>query len=232
MVCECGEDSFECLDNNHFLHHISPKLLVDAADAEIAKSTTTSSKYTYTASTMLSSTYMATSQLLPLLEKLPEFLKRSLTEKQSRCPRESEDKTFKCRYRRSQKFLQLISAPRVLSLNLNWECNYALSDVLKVFALIPNTFRTKDLYESENKGPGETYILKGMILYWNYHYMGAFRDFDTYRGGWTLYDDSYLRDFESWEDMLKDCIRSRMKPTVLFYERVIDKVAYCSLKSL
>ena len=38
-VCECGEDAFDCLDNNHFLHHLSPKVLVDSVNAELSKGT-------------------------------------------------------------------------------------------------------------------------------------------------------------------------------------------------
>ena len=160
---------------------------------------------------------------------MPELLRRSLVEKRKLCPRETEEPNYRCRYRNSTKFWQLMSAPRVLSLNLNWECNYALFDVLKVFALVPNTFRTKDLYESEKQGAGETFVLKGMILYWNYHYMSAFRDWQNARDRWTLFDDHYLRDFDSWEEMLKDCVRGRVRPTVLFYERVAEKVLVVSL---
>ena len=107
--------------------------------------------------------------------------------------------------------------PTVLSINLNWEYDYPMYDILKIFSLIPNSFASSDLYHVPG-GAQEIYLLRGMVLYWNFHYMSIFRTNSKY-GEWTLYDDGKINDFKSWEGVIKQCVKIGVRPTILFYER-------------
>ena len=165
------------------------------------------------------------------------------------CPGESAEKPTKCSVKDSREFFVARSLPSILTLNLTWEAEYPQYEVLKFFALIPNFIRPGDLYylseeemkaevdesgaeeeglnEGSKKGnakegvnPKTEYIFKGMILYWNQHYLSAFRDFESYSEKWLLYDDKTIKKFVSWQEIVENCMNGHVRPTVLFYEKL------------
>ena len=44
-----------------------------------------------------------------------------------------------------------------------------------------------------------------MILYWNLHYTSVFREFES--GKWLLFDDSRVRVFDDWKQLLYELIK-------------------------
>ena len=66
----------------------------------------------------------------------------------------------------------------------------------------------------------QEYIFKGMVLYWNQHYLSAFRDFESYSEKWLLYDDKTIKKFNSWQEVVENCMNGHVRPTVLFYEKL------------
>jgi len=66
------------------------------------------------------------------------------------------------------------------------------------------------------------YFFKGMICFYGQHYFCYFRDFDAESGSdcWTRYDDSIVRKFGSWDDVMYKCMVGREKPILLLFEQL------------
>jgi hypothetical protein len=70
--------------------------------------------------------------------------------------------------------------------------------------------------------------LVGLVCFYGAHYVSFYRDLEPPKYSyedpkWKIYDDSHIEQFYSWTDVVKRCVETIMRPTILFYQRV-DKI--------
>ncbi len=76
-----------------------------------------------------------------------------------------------------------------------------------------------DLFELSGQ-PDHTYILKGMVCYWNAHYYSYFRIQVKDKMQWLKFDDTKITKYDDWHQIVKECADSLASPAVLFFEKV------------
>lgn len=73
-----------------------------------------------------------------------------------------------------------------------------------------------------------------MVTYWNLHYTCFFRDLysnNLLSKEWKLYDDHTIIKFDSWKDVLLECVKGHTRPTLLFYQKIDKNIHFLKKKS-
>jgi hypothetical protein len=118
----------------------------------------------------------------------------------------------------------MLNQPSYLTFNLIWrETNPLLTDILKVFLMIPQRFRNLDLFEVMDIKLASNYELYGMICFWGAHYIAYFKSNDRDEH-WIYYDDTIVSRVENWKEVIIKCMKSHFHPTILLYKKLDGKL--------
>ena len=109
------------------------------------------------------------------------------------------------------------SLGKYIIINLSWE-NYhiSLEKLCIISCMITNHFLPQDLFSCNMKGINYKFL--GMILFYANHYVSIFYE---KKKGYILYDDTQIKCFKTWKDVIEQIITNRFIPTCLFYENNI-----------
>jgi hypothetical protein len=201
--CECGATS-EVLkyDYNYFIYEVYVKEILNMLDTRAEAKT-----FHY--------------QFFNLLKKL-----NSSCENNIKCPE-------KCRLNNVRKNLFLLNSTLYLNFNLVWrETNPKLSDICKLFLMLPLKFRNKDLFELPDGETSKQYELFGLVCYWGSHYISFFRSDDFDANYWVCYDDSVITKVNSWKDLIVKCLRGHFHPTILFYRKIDSEKSFGQINEM
>ena len=65
------------------------------------------------------------------------------------------------------------------------------------------------------------------MCFYGAHYVSFYRELDhKYYQKWKIYDDTHVKEFYDWNYVIKRCAETIMRPTILFYQRVIEVPSY------
>lgn len=118
-----------------------------------------------------------------------------------------------------------------LIINITWDTNFPkMSDICKIYGLIPSFDNNKDLFEFdfENGKKSENdlitnYYLCSMILYGQNHYTCFF--FNKTIDMWSFVDDDSKKNFKTYNELINSLIIRRSIPVgIIFYYRNSFKV--------
>ena len=126
-------------------------------------------------------------------------------------------KECKCKTPKIEKSLILFeNTNHNLIVNLTWETPFPLlSNICKIYTLIPQITSNLDLFELENKNLEKKYYLYGLIVWYNGHYENAIYIYN--QNLWYLCDDSKIQNFESYKQLVIFLIKNHFHPIILFY---------------
>jgi hypothetical protein len=201
--CECGATS-EVLkyDYNYFIYEAYVKEILNMLDNR-----TEIKDYHY--------------QFFRFLKKLNSNCESNIT-----CPE-------KCRLNNVKKNLFLLNSSPYLCFNLVWrETNPKLTDICKLFLMLPLKFRNRDLFELPEGETSKQYELFGLVCYWGAHYISFFRSDDFDANYWVCYDDKVITKVNSWKDLIVKCLLSHFHPTILFYRKVDSEKGFSQINEM
>ena len=105
-----------------------------------------------------------------------------------------------------------------LVINLTWDNPIPkMTDVCKIYYLIPLFGTNADLFSLDIKVTKKNYNLYGIILYYNGHYTCAL----NINNVWYFIDDVIIKKFESYNDLITKLIYNHYHPVILFYSNYI-----------
>jgi len=116
--------------------------------------------------------------------------------------------------------------PQVLTINFNWSSlDISCADLLKIYISFADSISLKDLFyvssEAERQNKLFDYDLVSFTVFVGAHYMILVSEKD-HRGRkttmWKLYNDTDVRIFMDWAEVVAFCLNSKCIPTLLFYE--------------
>mmetsp|Transcript_30753 Transcript_30753/g.53835 ORF Transcript_30753/g.53835 Transcript_30753/m.53835 type:complete len:892 (-) Transcript_30753:20-2695(-) len=156
------------------------------------------------------------SEVLPILGKLTEGLKRSMVSKSSieRCA----DENKRCLKKQSLRHTKLWNTPKIFTISLVWANSSPTKlETLKILASLPEKIDLSDIFEGVQP---TSHCLKGMILFSSAHYISMFKTGSDQ--AWYRFDDEHVRKLPRNADkveLLNEILRSRQYPVVVFYEQ-------------
>ena len=142
---------------------------------------------------------------------------------------------YKCKNYSLNKEFICDSLGKFIIINLTWENHFiSLETICMISCMITNHFLPQDLFSCDIKGMNYKFL--GMILLYTNHYVSIF--FEKAKG-YILYDDSHIKNFQTWKEVIKEIITNRFIPICIFYENNIrnyskwnlDEVIYKRLLS-
>jgi len=115
----------------------------------------------------------------------------------------------------------LTSFPPAFAVNLAWDSPQpTLGEIRTMFKMLSPTLDLSDIFKIPSH-LGETapkYRLKGMICYYGKHYNAYF--YNESRKIWFLFDDETVKPVgKLWEEVVDRCLRGRLQPSIVFFER-------------
>ena len=129
----------------------------------------------------------------------------------------------KCKEINTQKKLFLYNkCPPYLIINITWDTDFPkMSDICKIYGLIPIDDNNKHLFEIEcQKGSADNlvkkYYLSSMILYGQNHYTCLF--YNKIINKWSFVDDNKKKNFDNYNELINSLIIRRSIPVgIIFY---------------
>jgi len=209
---EC--ENISCVSHKVFGIGITEQIHCDTCGA--ATEPTRSILYTF---------YAYVAALRNSFDEHPEFSFGSLLHKAAEerrcCP--NTDCTSLCYIRH-----RLRSLPEVLTINVVWGSDMpSLTEIASVLSMMSLQLDMSEVFDLKHKDEStrrkHLYRLRGMICYYGKHYTAFFHNFSTRK--WYVFDDTNVKAVGSdWSLVQQRCLRGRLHPSVLFYEReeIID----------
>jgi len=109
-------------------------------------------------------------------------------------------------------------------INLTWD-NYLpkLTDVCKMYNLIPLIEENKNLFQIDEKRLIFKYYLYGIIVFYNYHYACCLKS-NKNRHEWYFISDYDIVVFDNYKELIRNLIINHYHPVILFYtkNRIVD----------
>lgn len=120
-------------------------------------------------------------------------------------------------------FRFLKRAPRVFVVGMVWDTpNPPKEDVATALDIISLRIDIGNVFHMS--GVRHMYKFRGMICYYGLHYSAFF--WNSELNQWFIFDDANVKEVGAqWADIRDRCIRGRMQPSVLFYEREPEDAA-------
>lgn len=140
-----------------------------------------------------------------------------------------------CSYHASTK-CHCLEQPLALALSIVWGSNCEplnlISDFLKLIGQrivlsdiciisLTNDEMSIPYIDKDNplNSTAPVYTFRGLVCYYGLHYVSIFQEYsDKGEARYILFDDSKMRVIGGWEDVKKECLRSRYQPVLLLYE--------------
>ena len=94
------------------------------------------------------------------------------------------------------------------TLSMSYLCLY--------YFLIPKFVSLDSIFTVEQKGLSKTFVLCGLILYWNKHYLSMF--YEKPLKSYIVFDDTTVNAFSSWDELIQYLIKNLYYPIVLIYK--------------
>lgn len=94
------------------------------------------------------------------------------------------------------------------TLSMSYLCLY--------YFLIPKFVSLDSIFTVEQKGLSKTFVLSGLILYWNKHYLSMF--YEKPLKSFIVFDDTTVNAFSTWDELIQYLIKNLYYPIVLIYK--------------
>ena len=109
-------------------------------------------------------------------------------------------------------------APKVLILEINWtNKNIEFVDLLKIYVSIKEKFVVNDIYRTELT---DVYRIKAVCCFVGAHYFSFVRfDYSSTESYWRLFNDTEIKTYHNWAEVLHRMMDTQVLPTLLFYEK-------------
>ena len=109
-------------------------------------------------------------------------------------------------------------------INLTWD-NYLpkLTDICKMYNLIPLIEENKNLFQIDDKRLIFKYYLYGIIVFYNYHYACCMKS-NKNKHEWYFISDYDIVLFDNYKELIRNLIINHYHPVILFYtkNRLVD----------
>ncbi len=143
------------------------------------------------------------------------------------CSKINDDQEcYQCKDNSLKKEFICESLGKYIIINLIWENKIiSLEKLFIICCMITNHFIPEDLFSNNIKGINYKFL--GMILLYTNHYVSIFYE---KKKGYILYDDTNLKYFQTWKEIIKEIITNRFIPICLFYENNIKNFSKWNLE--
>ena len=102
-----------------------------------------------------------------------------------------------------------------IALSLTWSSPVAqYRELCKIYGLIQLSFNNNVLFDIDDKQHCKKMFLYSMVLFWNNHYICIIKG-KKYE--WHLLDDTTIKHFTKYSDVLVYCVKNKYCPVMLFY---------------
>ncbi len=113
--------------------------------------------------------------------------------------------------------------PSILNLGFNWNVSHEevkAENILNFLLSLQNQLKISDIFEIEQRDYAASldyYSIRSIVCYVGAHYL-VFMKAST-SSQWTLFNDSSIKHFQKWIDVVEYCIDTKCIPTMLVLEK-------------